>query len=102
MILDLPVPDLDPSIITQNSIVADPGCLSRIQILHISDPEPRIPDPIFPGSRIRIKDFTYCNPKNSSRKYDPGCSSRIRIPDPNPDDLSISDPRYRGSKRHQI
>jgi hypothetical protein len=46
------------------------------------------PDPTFfhPGSRIRIKEFKYFNPKKkqkmvlSSRKYDPGCSSRI--PDP--------------------
>jgi hypothetical protein len=40
----------------------------------------RIPDPIFfhPGSRIRIKEFKYFNPKKwflSSRKYDLGCSS---------------------------
>jgi hypothetical protein len=44
----------------------------------------RIPDLgfFYPGSRIRIKEFKYFNPKNcflSSRKYDPGCSSRIRI-----------------------
>jgi hypothetical protein len=47
-----------------------------------------------PGSRIRIKEFKYFNPKKwflSSRKYDPGCSSRIRIriltfyPSPIPD-----------------
>jgi hypothetical protein len=57
----------------------------------------RIPDPgselSHPGSRIRIKEFKYFNPKKwflNSRKYDPGCSSRIRmltstqnwIPDP--------------------
>ena len=55
----------------------------------------RIPDPncLYPGSRIRIKEIKYFNPKKwflSSRKYDPGCSSRIRmltfypfrIPDP--------------------
>ncbi len=58
----------------------------------------RIPDPnclLHRGSRIRIKEFKYFNPKKwllSSRKYDPGCSSRIpdsdadltpsRIPDP--------------------
>jgi hypothetical protein len=54
-----------------------------------------IPDPnyLHPGSRIRVKEFKYFNPKKwflSSRKYDPGCSSRIRmltfypsrIPDP--------------------
>ncbi len=43
-----------------------------------------IPDPHFlhPGSRIRIKEFKYFNPKKfflSYRKYDPACSSRIRI-----------------------
>jgi hypothetical protein len=52
-------------------------------------------DPTFfhPGSRIRIKEFNYFNPKKwflSSRKYDLGCSSRIqgskwhRNPDPDP------------------
>ncbi len=68
-----------------DSVVADPGCLSRI------------PDPkkFYPGSRIRIriKEFKYFYPKKfflSSRKYHSGCSSRIqilifypsRIPDP--------------------
>ncbi len=46
-----------------------------------------------PGSRIRIKEFKYFNPKKwflSSRKYDSGCSSRI--PDPDPDFLPIPDP----------
>ena len=43
-----------------------------------------IPDVYFshPGSRIRIKEFKYFNPKKlflSSWKYDTGCSSRIRI-----------------------
>jgi hypothetical protein len=55
-----------------------------------------IPDPTFfhPGSRIRIKEFKYFNPKKtkkwflSYRKYDPGCSSRI----PDPDFLPIPDP----------
>jgi hypothetical protein len=46
------------------------------------DPNFSIPDPncFHPGSRIRIKEFKYFNPKKlflSSRKYDPGCSSRI-------------------------
>jgi hypothetical protein len=57
-----------------------------------------IPDPncLHPGSRIRIKEFTYFiyfDPKKwflSSRKYDPGCSSRI--PDPDADILPIPDP----------
>jgi hypothetical protein len=48
----------------------------------------RILDPNFShlGSRIRIKEYKYFNPKNVSKlsKYDPGCSSRIRIPDPDP------------------
>jgi hypothetical protein len=68
-------------------------CGSRIQLF-----PSRIPNPncLHPGSRIRIKKFTYFNQKKtkkwflSSRKYDPGCSSRIRmltfypsrIPDP--------------------
>ncbi len=59
----------------------------------------RIPDPncLHPGSRIRIKEFKYFNPKKkqkkwflSSNKYDPGCSSRI--PDPDADFLPIPDP----------
>ncbi len=78
----------------------------------------RIPDPncLHPGSRIRIKELKYFNPKKtkkwflSSRKYDPGCSSRI--PDPDADFLPITDPgsrgqkgigsRIQGSKRHRI
>ncbi len=64
----------------------------------------RIPDPncLHPGSRIRIKEFKYFNPKKpkkwflSSWKYDPGCSSRI--PDPDADFLPILDPRSRGQK----
>ncbi len=41
--------------------VADPGCLSRIRLFRS-----RIPDPNFfhPGSRIRIKEFKFFNPKN--------------------------------------
>jgi hypothetical protein len=57
-----------------------------------------VPDPTLfhPGSRIRIKEFKYFNPKKpkkwfiSSRKYDPGCS--YRIPDPDADFLPIPDP----------
>ncbi len=61
----------------------------------------RIPDPNChrPGSRIRIEEFKYFNPKNrflSSRKYDPGCSSRI--PDPDADFLPIPDPGSRSQK----
>jgi hypothetical protein len=42
---------------TQKSSVADPGCLSRI------------PDPIclHPGSRIRIKELKYFNPKTTKK-----------------------------------
>jgi hypothetical protein len=69
-------------------------------VLRIRDPDPTfsIPDPncLYPGSRIRIKEFKYFiyfNPKKwflSSRKYDPGCSSRI--PDPDANFLPIPDP----------
>jgi hypothetical protein len=79
--------------------VADPGCLSRIRLYST-----RIPDPncLHPGSRIRIKEYKYFDPKKpqkwflSSRKYDPGCSSRI--PDPDADFLPIPDPGSRGQK----
>jgi hypothetical protein len=78
--------------------VADPGCLFRT-----SDPNFFHPgSEIFPtGSRIRIKEYKYFNPKKwflNSRKYDPGCSSRFRIPDPEPDFLPIPDPGSRGQK----
>jgi hypothetical protein len=72
----------------------------------------RILDQIFflPGSRIRIKELKYFDPKNcflSSRKYDPGCSSRIRIlifrpsriPDPGVKKDRIPDP---GVKKDRI
>jgi hypothetical protein len=51
---------------------------------------------LHPGSRIRIKEFKYFNPKKPkkwfliSRKYDLGCSSQI--PDPDADFLPIPDP----------
>ncbi len=46
-----------------------------------------IPDPnlFHSGSRIRLKEFKYFNPKKwylSTHNYDPGFSSRIQIPDP--------------------
>ncbi len=79
-----------------------------IPVLRIRDVYPgsrfKIPIPVpnfsHPGSRIRIKEFKYCNPKKwflSSRKYDPGCSSWIRI-------LILSHPgsRIQGPKRHWI
>ncbi len=101
-------------------------------MLRIRDKFPfRIPDPncLHPGSRIRIKEFKYFNPKKtkkgflSSRKYDLGCS--FRIPDPDVGFLPIPDPgvkkapdpgsatlrypgsgknssRIQGSKRHRI
>jgi hypothetical protein len=66
-----------------------------------------IPDPNFfhPGSRIRIKEFKYFNPKKlflSSRKHDPCCSSRIRIlifnpfriPDPGDKKAPDPDPQH--------
>ena len=78
-------------------------------LLRIPDPgsnffPSRIPVPncLHPGSRIRIKEFKYFNPKKpkkcliSFRKYDPGCSSRI--PDPDADFLPIPDPGSRGQK----
>jgi len=83
--------------------VADPGCLYRT-----SDPNFFHPgSEFFPtGSRIRIKEYKYFNPKKwflNSRKYDPGCSSRFRISDPEPDFLPIPDPGSRGQeKRHRI
>jgi hypothetical protein len=57
--------------------VADPGCLSRIRLFSI-------PDPNFfhPVSRIRIKEFKYINPKNGFEALGNMirvCSSRIRI-----------------------
>ncbi len=85
--------------------VADPGGSSRIPDPYFTIPDPwsvfflfRIPDSYFfhPGSRIRIKEFKYFNPKKwflSTEKYDPGSSSRIRIFYPS---------RIQGSKRHRI
>ncbi len=63
-----------------------------------------IPDPncLHPGSRIRIKELKYFNPKKpkkwflSSRKYDPGCSSRHRMLTFYPS--RIRDPGSRGQK----
>jgi hypothetical protein len=60
--------------------------------MFIPDPNFFIPDP---GSRIRIKEFKYFNPKKwflSSQKYDPGFPSRIQIPNPDPDFLPIPIP----------
>jgi hypothetical protein len=94
----------------------DTGCSSRTRILDTDQccgsgmfiPDPGsvffpswIPDPncLHPGSRIRIKEFKYFNPKKnkklflSSRKYDPGCSSQI--PDPDADFLPIPDPEVK-------
>jgi hypothetical protein len=71
--------------------VADPGCLSRIQIFH-------------PGSRGQVKKKDSGSGSASKklflscRKYDPGCSSRIQIL------IFFIHPgsRFQGSKRHQI
>ncbi len=72
----------------RNPSVADPGCLSQIQIFSI-------PDPNFFHSGSAVKNFEYCNTKKlflSSRKYDPGCSSRIRL-------FPIQDPGPHNKKR---
>ena len=66
----------------------------------------RIPDPnsFHPGSRFRIKEFMYFNPKKwflSSRKYYLGCSSRIRIPDTDPDFFTHSGIPDPGVKKTQ-
>ncbi len=74
--------------------VADPGCLSRIRLFSIPDPNFSIP---YPGSTL--KNLSICNPKNcflSSRKYDTGYSSRIRDPDPDFYPSLIPDPESRG------
>ncbi len=68
--------------------IPDPGC-DFIPSL--------IPDTnsLHPGSRIRIEEFKYFNPKKwflRSRKYDPGCSSRIRM-------LNFYPSRIPGSKK---
>jgi hypothetical protein len=52
---------------------------SRIRLFSIPDPGSEF---LHPGSRMRIKEFKYFNPKKwflNSRKFDPGCSSQIRI-----------------------
>jgi hypothetical protein len=76
--------------------VADPGCLSRIRIFSIPNPNFSIPDLNFfhPGSASASKNLSILTQKwfLSSQKYDPCCSSRIRIPDPDPDYLPITDP----------
>ncbi len=53
--------------------VADPGCLSRIRLFSIPDP-----NCLHPGSRILIKDLKKKKLFLSSKKYDPG----LFIPDP--------------------
>ncbi len=63
----------------------------------------RIPYPNFfhPGSRIRLKEIKYFNPKKwfrSTQKYDPGFSSRIPYPDFYPS--RIQDPGVK--RRHCI
>ncbi len=42
--------------------VADPGCLSRIRIFSIPDP-----NCLHPGSRIRIKELKYFNPQKTKK-----------------------------------
>ncbi len=73
-----------------NSSVADLGCLSRILIFSI-------PDPNFFCLGSAPKNLSILTQKLflSSRKYDPGCSSRIRI-------IIFSPSRIPRSKRHRI
>ncbi len=75
--------------------VADPGCLSLIQLFPIPDP-----NCLHPGSASKnLSILTPKKPKKwfiSSRKHYPGCSSRI--PDPDADFLPIPDPGSRGQK----
>jgi hypothetical protein len=47
----------------QLNSVADPGCLSRIQLFSIPDP-----NCLHSGSRIRIKEFKYFNPQKTKKK----------------------------------
>jgi hypothetical protein len=64
-----------PSFAYLNCSVADPGCFSRIRIFSIPDRDP--------GSRIRIKEFKYFNPKIVSKLWEIGCG--MFIPDPDLD-----------------
>ncbi len=77
------------------------SALAKIRFYQCCGSRIFIPDPgakfFHPGSRIRIKEFKYLNPKIwflSTRKWASGCSSRIWIPDPDPDPdlLPIPDP----------
>jgi hypothetical protein len=76
-----------------------PTCNKSVIIISVTDPGcfSQIPDPNFfhPGTRIRIKEFKYYNPKNCFsalgnmiRIVHPGSrihgSKRHRIPDPDP------------------
>ncbi len=57
-----------------------------------------VADPNFfhPGSRIRIEEFKYFNPKIVSKLLE--LWSGLFIPDPDPDFLPIPDPGSRGKK----
>jgi hypothetical protein len=79
------------------------GLGSRIRLFSIPDP----------GSRIRITEFMYFNPKKwflSSRKYDPCCSSPIQgpdpyflpIPDPGSTDQNALDPGSGSATLHNV
>ncbi len=99
--------DIHDNFVGQCTVQSSWGAVPCLAVLRIRDVYPgsnffpsRIPDPncLHPGSRIRIKEFKYFNPKKwflSSRKYDPGCSSRIRM-------LTFYPSRIQGSKRHRI
>jgi hypothetical protein len=71
--------------------VADPGCLSRIRIFSIPDPNLVNSGP---GSSSKNLSKTQKIISKLS-EYDPGCSSRIRI-------LIFYPYRIQGSKRHRI
>jgi hypothetical protein len=57
--------------------VADPGCLSRIQMFSIPDP-----NLFHPGSRIRIKKFNYLTQKSVSKLSEIWSGLFILDPDP--------------------
>ncbi len=64
---------------------------SRIRIFSFADP-----NFFHPGSRIRIKELKYFNPKIVSKHSD--IWSGLFIPDPDPDFLPIPDPKPRGQR----
>ncbi len=74
--------------------VADPGCLSRIWIFPIPDPDSNV---FHPGSRIRNKEFKYFNLNNFSKLSE--IWSGLFIPDPDHNFFKfIPNPGSRGQK----